>query len=130
MSCVLCTCALFLFVQKLEARKAALEKIAAPEEKKAKWRQLLCLAFMSSEESGEEEESGSSRPVLYVNRLPWRHPTVNKFLSQIDDKVEKNKPRRAKIQTLQRVPGRVSRRPVPAAEFGDRFWGFSDQFKK
>ncbi len=73
----------------------------APEAKTAKWSEILHLAFMSGEESGEEE-GGSPRPVVYVNR---RHRTVNKFLKQIDDRVETNKTRRMKIQTLRRLPG-------------------------
>ena len=63
---------------------------------------------MSSEESGEDE---SEQPVIYVKPLPWRHPQVNKFFMQMDDRIERKKSKRAKIQTLPRVQGQVSQRP-------------------
>ena len=76
---------------------------------------------MSSEESGEDE---SEQPVIYVKPLAWRHPQVNKFFMQMDDRIERKKSKRAKIQTLPRVQGQVSQRPRPT-EFPHNFWGFS-----
>ena len=38
----------------LEARKAALQRTALTD-KKARWREVFMISFMSSEESGEEE---------------------------------------------------------------------------
>ena len=59
-------------MQKLEARKAALERTAAlTDDKKAKWREVVIFPFMSSEESGKEEVGDDTRPVLYTKALPW-----------------------------------------------------------
>ena len=67
-----------------------LAKVDVPEERKTRWMEILVKSFMSSEESGDEElPDGSTRPVMFVKPLPWRHPKVNKFLSQftaINDK--------------------------------------------
>ena len=46
---------MFSFTQKLEARKAALQRTSALTDKKARWREVFMISFMSSEESGEEE---------------------------------------------------------------------------
>lgn len=46
----------FCLIQKLDARKATLEKTAAlTDEKKAKWREVVVFSIMTSEESGEEK---------------------------------------------------------------------------
>lgn len=114
-------------IQKLEARKAALERSAGTTEAgKEKWRQVLVPSFMSSEESGEEFDDGDTTPVMYVKYLTWRHPQVNKFLDQMDHKVEKRKSKRAKLQTLPRRPGGNSRRPKPL-DFPATFWGFAEK---
>ena len=50
----------FLLLQKLEARKSALERTSAlTNEQKERWRQVLVTNFISSEESGEEEIDGN-----------------------------------------------------------------------
>ena len=115
---------LFIYpVQKLQARKATLEGVSstANAAKVEKWETVLVLSFMSSEESGEDE---SEQPVIYVKPLAWRHPQVNKFFMQMDDRIERKKSKHAKIQTLPRVQGQVSQRPRPT-EFPHNFWGFS-----
>ena len=90
----------------------------------------MCLTFMSSEESGEEEQDGVSNPVIYVKSLPWRHTSVLKFFKQIDAKIDQNKTRRAKMQTMKRLPGTPSTHPPPVDEFGESFWAFSDVAKR
>ena len=52
-----------------------LEKSNLKEETKVKWREVMTLSFMSSEESNDDE--GGS--VLLVKSLPWRAPKVNKI---------------------------------------------------
>ena len=75
------------FTQKLEARKAALQRTSAlTDDKKARWREVLMISFMSSEESREDENGHEKRPVLYVKALPWRAPLVNRFFNQLDQK--------------------------------------------
>lgn len=64
--------------QKLEVRKAALERTnALSDEPKVKQREVLVASFMSSEESGEED--GDTQQYLYIKALPWRDSKVNKF---------------------------------------------------
>ena len=97
------------------------------EEKKAKWREILVPAFISSEESGEEQEQEGEilRPELYVKTLPWRSPNVTRFFQQLDRKVINKKSKRAKLQTLPRVPGQSSLRPKPVDEFASNHWAYA-----
>ena len=88
----------FCLIQKLDARKATLEKTAAlTDEKKAKWREVVVFSIMTSEESGEEEVGDHTRPVLYTKVLPWRSSHVTTFFNQLDYKVEENTTKSAKL---------------------------------
>ena len=86
---------------------------------------MLCSSFISSEESGEEEVNGDLRQFLRVKPLPRRDVKVSCFMKQMDEKVKKRQTTRAKRQTLLRIPGDVSTRPKPTAEFDANFWGFA-----
>lgn len=111
-------------MQKLASRKATLAKVDVPEDRKTKWMEILVKSFMSSEESGSEElPDGTSRQVMFVKPLPWRHPKVDKFLGQLTAINDKGKSKRAVQQTLPRVQGETSTRPKPT-EFSNTFWGF------
>ena len=111
-------------LQKLAARKATLAKVDIPEDRRTKWMEILVKSFMSTEESGSEElPDGTSRQVMYVKPLPWRHPKVNKFLGQLTTINESGKSKRATQQTLPRIQGETSTRSKPA-EFSSTFWGF------
>lgn len=81
---------------------------------------------MSSEESGEDvQQDGSSRSVMLVKPISWRSSTVNKFVRQLDHKIEKSKSNRAKLQTLPRLQATtISNRPQPI-EFAASHWGFT-----
>ena len=106
-------------------RKAILEKVPVPDARKAKYREVVIMAFMSSEESGEEsDENQELKPVLYVNSLPWRSPTVNQLFSLLDSKIERGKSKRARSQMYARVMGKVSDRPKPT-DMPANFWGFA-----
>ena len=86
--------------------------------------EILVKSFMSSEESGNEElPDGLSRPVIFVKPLPWHHPKVDKFLSQLTATNDKGKSKLAVQQTLPPVQGETSSGPKPA-EFSGTFWGF------
>jgi hypothetical protein len=57
--------------QKLEERRAALERTSLVDAKKARWREILVPDFISSEESGVEEFEDDRTPtVFYVKPLP------------------------------------------------------------
>lgn len=64
-------------IYKLESRRAAFERLQLDEGKKEKWHVVLVPAFISSEESAEDE-SDESRPVLHVKSLPWRATQISK----------------------------------------------------
>ena len=103
-------------------RRAVLE---VSDERKAKYREVIIISFMSSEESGEErDENQELKPVLYVNSLPWRSPTVNQLFSLLDNKIERGKSKRARSQMYSRVTGKVSDRLKPT-DLPDDFWGFA-----
>ena len=111
-------------IQKLNDRKAILEGLS-DEERKAKYKEVIILSFMSSEESGDElDENEDPKPVLYVHSLPWRSPKVNKLFSVLDSQIEKGKSKRALSQMYTRVVGDVSDRPKPP-DFTADFWGFN-----
>ena len=55
--------------------------------------------------------------IVYVKRLLWRHPQVNKFFMQMDDRIEK-KLKCLKTQTFPHVHGQVSQRPRPTTSGG------------
>lgn len=80
---------------------------------------------MSSEESAADEESNgeSPRSVIHVKPLPWRASSVSRFCRQLDHKIDKQKTKRAKLQTLPRVTGQPSTRPQPP-DFPAGHWGF------
>ena len=121
-------CAFFLLLQKLEARKSALERTSAlTNEQKERWRQVLVTNFISSEESGEEEIDGDVQQYLYVKLLPWRDRKVNKFMKSMDDKIKKKQSLRARRQTLPRLYRGVSTRPKTTDVFAENFWGFTAQ---
>ena len=100
------------------------ERMPLNQDKKEKWHQVLVQAFISSEESAEDEDD-SERPVLYVKTLPWRAPLVSKVFKGLDERADTCKSKRAKMQTLTRHAGGVSRRPKPVLQFGSDFWAFS-----
>ena len=78
-------------MQKFNDRKAILENIV-DEGRKATYKEVVIMSFMSSEESGEEvDENEEPKPVLYVHSLPWRSSKVNKLFSVLDSQIEKKK---------------------------------------
>lgn len=103
-----CACRIFFF-QKLHDRASALNKSSLPEKQRKKWMSVITLDFMSSEESGSENES-----CLVKKELPWRSDKVTKFFSELDDFVGGSKSNVAKRQTRPRVlDGAVSSREIP-----------------
>ena len=70
---------------------------------------VITVDFMSSEESGSENEA-----CLVKKQLPWRSSKVTKFFSELDEFVDGSKSNVAKRQTRLRVlDGAVSSREVP-----------------
>lgn len=66
------------------------------EEDRKKWSSVMELEFMSSEESGEEDE-------LYVKPLRWRSRLLEDFLMDLDAEFHRRKSSQARRQTKQRI---------------------------
>ena len=121
----ICDVHLFLFIQKRDDRLATLIKTSSvSNENKDKWKEILTIDFMSSEESGVEENSdGSERHVLNVSDLHWRAENVTSFLHRLDDKRAKKKSKKSEMQTRPRVNTGISDRCKPQT-FPDNHWAF------
>ena len=73
----------FVFHRKLHKRKTALEKMTFPDaEQHDKWRQVIKVDYMSSEESATDAED----EVIIVKPLPWRSVHVDQLFRRLDDK--------------------------------------------
>lgn len=88
-------------LQKRDDRLATLAKTSSvKDENKEKWKDVLTLDFMSSEESAVEENlDGSQRHVLYVSDLWWRAKSVASFFHRLDEKCSKKKSKKSEMQT-------------------------------
>ena len=110
-----------LHLQKLESRRAALERTSAlSEEQKTKWQEVLVSSFISSEESGEVIDGET------VSISTWSHFLGGKLRSTGSwDRWMKRKrqSKQAKHQTLPLKPGTVFTCPKPTAEFGAIHFG-------
>ena len=76
--------------------------------------------MMSSEESGQEDDS------IVVRPLPWRANRVDNFLGQLDKRIKEHKSPQARRQTKERVVGAVSPRPQPVGTDMPE-WAFNNQ---
>ena len=97
-----------LSLQKLQERIAYLGKAKLPDKDKEKWSRVIVSEIMSSEESGDEDDS----PIV-VRPLPWRASRVDNFLSQLHKQNKKHKSPQARHQMKTRVIGCMSSRPPP-----------------
>ena len=80
------------------------------EADRLKWKKILVTEFMSSDESGEEDE----RAVFIVKKLPWRSERVSSFFQRLDTARTSRKTEQASRQTKPRVyKDLISSRPAP-----------------
>ena len=80
------------------------------EADRLKWKKILVTEFMSSDESGEEDE----RAVFIVKKLPWRSERVSTFFQRLDTAHASRKTEQASRQTKPRVyKDLISSRPAP-----------------
>lgn len=80
------------------------------EADRLKWKKILVTEFMSSDESGEEDE----RAVFIVKKLPWRSERVSSFFQRLDTARTSRKTEQASRQTKPRVyKYLISSRPAP-----------------
>ena len=78
---------------------------------KEKWKDVLNISLMSSDES-EVEEDGTE--VLVNHRLPWLTDVVEEFKQALDAETLQGKTQQALRQTKTRKRGAPSARPQPA----------------
>ena len=102
-----------LFMQKVNERKAALEKMQFTENgQNEKWKKVLTIGYLSSEESGMDDEN----EVIIVKHLPWRSSYVNQMFNRLDEKAITEKSPQSRRQMKKRVTGEASARSKPAGE--------------
>lgn len=82
------------------------------EQQKQKWLTVMTNEFMSSEESGSDDD-------IVTHALPWRSEYVTRMFLRIDAYNKERKSRQAIRQTKQRRPGSDSTRPCPIPEYPD-----------
>ena len=76
------------------------------EDQKKKWLAVITNDFMSSEESGSDDEN-------IVHPLAWRSEYVNTMFGKIDAYVERKKSPQARRQMKKRISGAASSHPAP-----------------
>ena len=101
------------FPQKFNERKTALEKMSfTNNDELEKWQQVLKMEYMSSEESGIDDEN----EVIILKSLPWRSVHVGQMFRRLDDKTLGEKSPQARRQMKRRVTGETSSRPRPTGD--------------
>ena len=88
-------------------------KLSYDENDKEKWKKVLQINFMSSEESEDED-------VIEVHPIPWRSERVTTFLHSLDDKARDKKSPQARRQMKTRREGAPSSRPQPSHDANGR----------
>lgn len=105
-------------LQKLKERQSTLNKSALVPNDKEKWNKVLTKDFISSEESGEEDD------VIVVKPLMWRAEKVTRFFQKLDDLSTSKKTSQAKRQCKARIiSNEYSERVQPEDEYP--VWSFS-----
>lgn len=88
------------------------------EREKEKWRSILTMEFMSTDESSTEE----GNDVLVSKPLPWEAASVAAFKAVLDNAALGHKSPLAKRQMKPRRKGIPSDRPKPTGDYPD--WAF------
>ena len=82
-------------MQKLQERKKLFEAGSYKDnDEKAKWRTIMTMDFMSSDQSGVDD----GNEVLLSKPLPWESPSVTLFKKTLDDAALQQKSPLAKRQ--------------------------------
>ena len=86
-----------------------LVKSNMPDKEKEKWLKGFTAEMMSSEESDEDND------VITIKPLPWRSERLTTMFYRLDDRVESGKSTQAKRQNRKRVLG-ISASARPQAD--------------
>ena len=114
---------LFHFIilfQKLQVRQKSFNKRTLREKDCEKWSKVLTSDFISSEESGEEDNS------IIVKSLPWRAPRVDAFFHSLDESARNRKSPQSLRQMKTRVLGEQSTREKPPSGRNLPSWGLTN----
>ena len=103
----LCIHMTLIFFQKLQERTSAFKKRRYQPKDNEKWSKVLVSEFMSSEESGEEND-------IIVKPLPWRASRVDSFFCSLDEETKNGKLSQSIRQMKSRILGDLSSRPQPS----------------
>ena len=87
---------------------------------KEKWRQIIKIEYMSSEESGVDDEN----EVIILKSPPWRSVHVGQLFRRLDEKGLKEKSPQARCQMKKHVTGEISCRPRPISDLPP--WAVTD----
>jgi len=82
------------------------------EDNKEEWKKILTMEFVSSEESGMEEDD----EVIIIRPLPWLSSTVTEFKLKLDAETKLNRTPLARRQLKKRINGMPSDRARPATD--------------
>ena len=82
---------LFYSTQKLQEHEAIFNQLSYNEKDEEKWKKVLQVSFMSSEESKSED-------VIEVRPMPWRSDRVTTYLHSLDEKARYRTSPQAKRQ--------------------------------
>lgn len=105
-----------IFLQKLQERQSVFSKRSYQENDRAKWKKVLQLEMISSEESSDEK--------IIVKPLPWRSDKVNQFFQALDEQLHMEKSDQSKRQKKERIVGTLSTRKTPHANVDIPSWAF------
>ena len=84
------------------------------EEQRERWKVVMDIEFMSSEESGMDEDE----EVIMVKCLPWRSDQVNELLKRIDDRINRDRSSQARRQVKKRISSlQTSSRAKPGPDY-------------
>lgn len=104
---------MLFFLQKVAQRKAELKTMSfRSENAKKQWIKVMTPEYMSSDESGMEEDDDT----LVIHYLSWRAKAVNDLFKYLDDRIWTKKSALARRQTRKRVVSSTpSSRPQPSS---------------
>ena len=109
---------LLFYLQKLENRLLALEKVNWSESTKEEVRAVMLPEYTSSDQSQLSEDSSEDEPVVcrYLKkRLPWEQSRLTRAKSELDRVYLKSIKKRNRMARLPREPHtEVSSRPIPS----------------
>ena len=82
------------------------------KEELEKWRQVIKIEYMSSEESGVDAEN----EVIILKSMPWSFVHVGQLFHRLDEKSLEDKSPQVRYQMKKHVTGEIFCRPRPKGD--------------